>query len=97
MITIESAVEFFKPWATKIFEEKVLPLVFYKGADAYNKRRNLYKLKNQMSEYLAKTRAQCSMINSLAFPNVLKKVNDIYVPLTLSMLDSREQKEYIVN
>ncbi len=36
-------------------------------------KKNLYKLKGQMSDYLAKTRAQCSVINSLAFPNVLKK------------------------
>lgn len=49
-----------------------------------------------MSDYLAKTRAQCSVINSLAFPNVLKKVNDIYIPLTLSMLDSREEREHTI-
>lgn len=96
MITIENAVELFKPWAFKIFEEKVLPFVFCKGADAYNRKKNLYKLKGQMSDYLAKTRAQCSIINSLAFPNVLKKVNDIYIPLTLSMLDSREEREHTI-
>lgn len=49
-----------------------------------------------MSDYLARTRAQCSIINSLAFPNVLKKVNDIYVPLTLSALDSMEENEFTV-
>ena len=96
MITIENAVELFKPWAFKIFEEKVLPFVFWKGADVYNRKKNLYKLKGQMSDYLAKTRAQCSVINSLAFPNVLKKVNDIYIPLTLSMLDSREEREHTI-
>ncbi|MDC9753361.1 NACHT domain-containing protein [Proteus mirabilis] len=96
MITIENAVELFKPWAFKIFEEKVLPFVFCKGADVYNRKKNLYKLKGQMSDYLAKTRAQCSIINSLAFPNVLKKVNDIYIPLTLSMLDSREEREHTI-
>lgn len=96
MITIENAVELFKPWAFKIFEEKVLPFVFCKGADVYNRKKNLYKLKGQMSDYLAKTRAQCSVINSLAFPNVLKKVNDIYIPLTLSMLDSREEREHTI-
>ncbi|WP_080975394.1 NACHT domain-containing protein, partial [Proteus mirabilis] len=82
--------------AFKIFEEKVLPFVFCKGADVYNRKKNLYKLKGQMSDYLAKTRAQCSVINSLAFPNVLKKVNDIYIPLTLSMLDSREEREHTI-
>ncbi len=96
MITIENAVELFKPWAFKIFEEKVLPFVFCEGADVYNRKKNLYKLKGQMSDYLAKTRAQCSVINSLAFPNVLKKVNDIYIPLTLSMLDSREEREHTI-
>ncbi|WP_241010340.1 hypothetical protein [Proteus mirabilis] len=74
----------------------MLPFVFCKGADVYNRKKNLYKLKGQMSDYLAKTRAQCSVINSLAFPNVLKKVNDIYIPLTLSMLDSREEREHTI-
>lgn len=96
MITIENAVELAKPWAIKLFEEKILPFIFNKGSEFYKKEKNVLKLKYQMSDYLAKTRAQCSIINSLAFPNILKKVNDIYVPLTLSTLDSREENEYIV-
>lgn len=97
MITIENAVELAKPWAIKIFEEKILPFIFNKGSEFYKKEKNVLKFKYQMSDYLAKTRAQCSIINSLAFPNILKKVNDIYVPLTLSTLDSREENEYIVH
>jgi hypothetical protein len=97
MITIEHAVELAKPWAAKLFEEKILPFIFNRGIDFYNKEKNIIKLKSQMSDYLAKTRAQCSLINSLAFPNILKKVNDIYVPLTLSTLDSREISEYVVH
>lgn len=96
MTTLESAVELAKPWAIKLFEEKILPFIIHKGSDIYKKEKNLVKLKCQMSDYLAKIRAQCSIINSLAFPNILKKVNDIYVPLTLSTLDSTEENEYIV-
>ncbi|MEI7188069.1 hypothetical protein [Dickeya dianthicola] len=96
MITIENAIELAKPWAMKLFEEKILPFIFNKGSEFYKKEKNILKLKYQMSDYLAKTRAQCSIINSLAFPNILKKVSDIYVPLTLSTLDSREENEYIV-
>lgn len=97
MITLENAVELARPWAVKLFEEKIFPFIFHKGAELYKKERNVLKLKYQMSDYLAKTRAQCSIINSLAFPNILKKVSDIYVPLTLSTLDSREENEYIVH
>lgn len=97
MITLENAVELARPWAVKLFEEKILPFIFNKGSELYKKEKNLIKLKYQMSDYLAKTRAQCSIINSLAFPNILKKVSDIYVPLTLSTLDSREENEYIVH
>lgn len=97
MITLENAVELARPWAVKLFEEKILPFIFNKGTELYKKEKNLIKLKYQMSDYLAKTRAQCSIINSLAFPNILKKVSDIYVPLTLSTLDSREENEYIVH
>ncbi len=45
MITIENAVELFKPWAFKIFEEKVLPFVFCKGADVYNRKKIYINLK----------------------------------------------------
>ncbi|MBS6741368.1 MAG: hypothetical protein KH310_25305 [Enterobacteriaceae bacterium] len=97
MITLENAVELARPWAVKLFEEKILPFIFHKGTELYKKEKEIFKLKSQMSDYLAKTRAQCSIINSLAFPNILKKVSDIYVPLTLSTLDSREEKEYTVH
>ncbi|HGM4765626.1 TPA: NACHT domain-containing NTPase [Serratia marcescens] len=97
MITLENAVELARPWAVKLFEEKILPFILHKGADVYRKEKNLIRLKYQMSDYLARTRAQCSIINSLAFPNILKKISDIYVPLTLSTLDSREENEYIVH
>ncbi|UJL36323.1 NACHT domain-containing protein [Pantoea agglomerans] len=96
MITIEHAVDLARPWAVKLFEEKIVPFLFNRGADFYKKEKNMFKLKSQMSDYLAKTKAQCSLINSLAFPNILKKVNDIYVPLTLSKLDSRETSDHIV-
>ncbi|MBA8130049.1 MULTISPECIES: NACHT domain-containing protein [Citrobacter] len=96
MTTLEHAIELAKPWAAKLFEEKILPFLFQKGVNFYKKERDLYKLQTQMSDYLARTRAQCSIINSLAFPNVLKKVNDIYVPLTLSALDSMEENEFTV-
>ncbi|MCS1164552.1 hypothetical protein NXZ85_22470, partial [Escherichia coli] len=86
-----------RPWAIKLFEEKILPFLINKGTDVFKKGRNVLKLRGQMSECLAKTRAQCSIINSLAFPNVLKKISDIYVPLTLSTLDSVDEKEYLVN
>ncbi|AGB81679.1 hypothetical protein D781_1370 [Serratia sp. FGI94] len=96
MITLENAIELAKPWAIKLFEERILPFIVNKGSDIYKKEKDVLKLKDNMSDYLAKTRAQCSIINSLAFPNILKKVNDIYVPLTLSTLDSREEHEYTV-
>jgi len=96
MITLESAIELARPWATKLIEEKVFPFLFRKGYDFYQKEKNIFRLKYQMSDFLAKTRAQCSTINSLAFPNILKKVSDIYEPLTLSNLDSREESEHLV-
>lgn len=37
MITIEHAVELAKPWAAKLFEEKILPFIFNRGIDFYNK------------------------------------------------------------
>ncbi|EDO1572886.1 hypothetical protein CEM78_21775, partial [Salmonella enterica subsp. enterica serovar Javiana] len=97
MLTLENAVELARPWAIKLFEEKILPFLINKGTDVYKKGRDILKLRGQMSEFLAKTKAQCSIINSLAFPNVLKKINDIYVPLTLSTLDSTDENEYLVD
>src|SRR5471030_2624146 len=76
MITLESAIELARPWATKLIEEKVFPFLFRKGYDFYQKEKNIIRLKYQMSDFLAKTRAQCSTINSLAFPNILKKESE---------------------
>lgn len=96
MITLENAIELARPWAMKLIEDKILPFILHKGSDFYRKEKNILRLKYQMSNYLAKTHAQCSIINSLAFPNILKKINEIYEPLTLSTLDSREENEYLV-
>jgi len=96
MINFEDSIDVLRPWAAKLFEEKIFPYILNKGYDFYKKEKEFLKIKNKMSEYLARTRAQCSLINSIAFPNVLKKVSDIYVPLTLSTIDSRDTMEYIV-
>jgi len=88
MISIESLIFLAKPWASKFIEEKFIPFIYRAGYSYYLKEKQLNKVKHLMSDYLAKTKAQCSTINSLAFPNVLKKINDIYEPLTLCSLDS---------
>lgn len=92
MISIESVIELAKPWALKIIEEKVVPFVINKGKDLYSRERQLSKIRKQMCEYLSRTKAQCSTINSLSFPNVLKKINDIYEPLSISSLDTVEER-----
>ncbi|WP_317179661.1 NACHT domain-containing protein [Lelliottia amnigena] len=98
MISIESVISLAKPWALKVIEEKFIPFIYSKGFSFYLRGRDLAKIKSLMSEYLAKTKAQCSTINSLAFPNVLKKINDIYEPLTLCSLDNGEYlSERVVN
>lgn len=90
MISIDNIISLAKPWALKIIEEKFIPFVYNKGYSFYLKERDLVKIKLLMSEYLAKIKGQCSTINSLAFPNILKKINDIYEPLTLCSLDAGE-------
>ncbi|MEI9702315.1 hypothetical protein V5036_14665 [Enterobacter cloacae] len=90
MISIDNIISLAKPWAVKIIEEKFIPFVYNKGYSFYLKERDLVKIKLLMSEYLAKIKGQCSTINSLAFPNILKKINDIYEPLTLCSLDAGE-------
>lgn len=91
MVLIDSLIELAKPWAKKIVEEKFLPYLQEIGYEYYLKGRQLNKLKSSMSDYLIKVKSQCSVINSLAFPNVLKKIKDIYEPLFLSSLDSRDE------
>ncbi|UUR72547.1 hypothetical protein [Enterobacter asburiae] len=73
MISIDNIISLAKPWAVKIIEEKFIPFVYKKGYSFYLKERDLVNIKLLMSEYLAKIKGQCSTINSLAFPNILKK------------------------
>lgn len=94
MTSIESIILLAKPWAIKIIEEKFLPYLYNKGYQYYEKSIKAHRVRSTMSDYLSKTKAQCSTINSLAFPNVLKKINDIYEPLVLASMDSREERTY---
>ncbi|MFV8869043.1 hypothetical protein [Serratia fonticola] len=96
MVILENLIDLATPWAKKIFEEKFFPLLQNLGYDYYLKGRKLSKLKSSMTEYLTRTKAQCSVINSLAFPNILKEISEIYEPLVLSSMDSKEDRSHKV-
>lgn len=96
MVILDTLLEATRPWAKKIVEEKFLPYVHKLGYEFYLKGKKLNKLKSAMTDYLTRTNVQCSVINSLAFPNILKAIDDIYEPLILSAMDSAEDKCYRV-
>lgn len=96
MVILENLIDLATPWAKKIFEEKFFPLLQSLGYEYYLKGRKLSKLKSSMTDYLTRTKAQCSVINSLAFPNILKEISEIYEPLILSSMDSKEDRNYKV-
>ncbi len=83
------------PVAKKIFKENIFPF-FKNTAQSYFKTKEAEKkFEKSITKYLAKIAGQCSTINTIAFQNSPKSLNDLYIPLTLE----REGKklEIVVN
>lgn len=86
-MTYEKAVELATPLAKSIFSNKILPAIQGKIGAYLKKKNSEKKFESSTVKYLARISGKCSTINTIAFQNAPKKLEDLYIPLTISSDD----------
>lgn len=82
-LALDKAVLLATPVAKKIFSSKIEPFIS-KNIDRYFKNKAAAKAFEKNSvKYLAKIAGQCSTLNTIAFQNAPKRLDDLYIPLTI--------------
>lgn len=93
-ITLESAVKYSIPLAKKLFNKKITPILTGKIAQYFKNRSDQNDFEKESVKYIAWVTGQCSTINTIAFPNTPKKLDDLYLPLKII---SEGNVEIVVN
>jgi hypothetical protein len=93
-ITLESAIKLSTPIAKKLFNDKINPIVFNKISQYLKNKSDKSIFEKESVKYIALSTGQCSTINTIAFPNTPKKLEDLYFPLKIK---SENESEIVVN
>ncbi len=89
-ITLESAVKLSTPLAKKLFNEKLKPIITDRISQYLKKRSDNIAFEKESIKYIARTSGLCSTMNTIAFPNTPKKLEDLYIPLKIIGDDENE-------
>lgn len=82
-ITLENAVKFSVPVAKKIFKNNINPIIENKISKYIKTSSGKRRFEAQSVKYISSVAGLCSTINTIAFPNTPKRLDDLYLPLTV--------------
>ncbi|NVJ61574.1 MAG: NACHT domain-containing protein [Gammaproteobacteria bacterium] len=91
-ITLQTAIKGCIPIAKNLFQKLIQPILSTKLSKYLEKKRELKSFEINSVKYLSWAAGYCSTINTIAFPNTPKKLEDLYLPLTIT----DENRENIV-
>ncbi|NIC05013.1 NACHT domain-containing protein [Billgrantia bachuensis] len=94
-ILFDNAVKLATPIAQRLVRDKLLPLTEGKIASLFENKAAIKKFEKKSVKYIAKLAGQCSTLNTIAFQNEPKSLNELYIPLTLT--DGSEGGELVVD
>lgn len=57
--------------------------------------KNIYLLEEKINDYLERSYTNCLYMNTIVFKNEQKKINDLYIPLTVSKCNEVQKRENI--
>ncbi|MEZ9822669.1 NACHT domain-containing NTPase [Shewanella sp. 10N.286.45.A1] len=82
-ITLGSAVKLATPFAKKIFNSKIKPILSGKVDQYFKNKSDINTFEKESVKYISSLTGQCSTMNTIAFPNAPKNLEELYLPLTL--------------
>jgi len=80
---LDSAVKLATPIAKKLFKSKLQPLIESKVANFFKTKKAKKHFEMSSIKYIARLTGQCSIMNTIAFQNAPKKLEDLYINLTI--------------
>ena len=93
-ITLESAIKLSIPFAKKLFNDKLKPIVTTKISKYFKNKSDNNIFEKETVKYIAWATGRCSTINTIAFPNTPKKLESLYLPLNIL---SENEKKIVIN
>lgn len=93
-ITLENAIKISIPLARKVFDTKIKPIISEKISQYFKSRSDKNIFEKESIKYISWATGQCSTINTIAFPNTPKKLDDLYIPLKIV---GEKENEIIIN
>lgn len=93
-ITLESAIKLSTPLAKKLFNEKLKPIITGKISEYFKSKSDNNTFEKESVKYIARTSGLCSTINTIAFPNTPKKLEELYIPLKIK---DEKDNETVIN
>ncbi|WP_413693451.1 NACHT domain-containing protein [Psychromonas sp. KJ10-2] len=82
-ITLDSAVKLSTPLAKKLFNAKLKPIITDKISEYFKSKADNKTFEKESVKYIARVSGLCSTMNTIAFPNTPKKLEDLYIPLKI--------------
>lgn len=89
-ISLENAIKICTPLARKLYEEKIKPIITDRISQLFQNWQEKKKFEKEVIKYIARTTGICTTINTIAFPNTPKKLEELYIPLTIK--DDKDKK-----
>ncbi|MDR7121846.1 NACHT domain-containing protein [Rheinheimera soli] len=90
-ITLEKSIQAALPIATSLYEKNIKPILESELIKFFKKKIEIGKFKSNQISYIASIAGQSSIINTIAFQNAPKKLDDLYIPLTISKVANNEK------
>lgn len=82
-ITLEGAIKYSTPLAKKLFESKINPIITGKISRYFKNKSDKSTFERESVKYISSAAGQCATINTIAFPNTPKRLDDLYIPLNI--------------
>ncbi|MFO7606876.1 MAG: hypothetical protein R6W72_11320 [Desulfurivibrionaceae bacterium] len=82
-VALNTAIKLATPTAKKIYTSKLEPKLEGKIDKYFKNKTAISTFKRESVKYLAKLTGQCSIMNTIAFQNSPKSLEDLYIPLTI--------------
>jgi hypothetical protein len=94
-IVLGQAIRLATPIAKRLFSSKLLPLLENKITGYFKNKTAIKRFERESIKYIARLTGQCSIMNTIAFQNSPKRLNDLYIPLTL--ISDNKELEIVVD
>ncbi|WP_301696865.1 NACHT domain-containing protein [Klebsiella pneumoniae] len=96
-VTLDGMIAASLPWAKEVIKNKIIPIIPSRVKDYLDDVRAARFLNDSMEKFLSRVGGQCSLVNTLAFPNTPIELKKIYEPISVYHDNEQSNYECLIN